>query len=279
MPTDRLRGAFGPFGNVKADPLAREREDELHEKISRGRHARDELAAHPRLGPNKRNELRKVIRSGRHAEEELLAGTYALVRYRVTSLGFPFDQDELEGAGLEGLVTALQRFDPDRGVRFSTYANHWIAKMVYGAISRRLPYPEADLRAVIKLRRTQSQHPERSMTTTDVARLLECTRTRAGHVMRLSAEIARGTAPIAPEMAAPSSQDGDAGWIIEHLHDVLGDDFTDFWLWTGRVMSLDELGKRRNVTKQAMAKRVQKWRKLVEASPRAPEMLEWLRAQ
>jgi len=55
-------------------------------------------------------------------------------RYR--SLGIPLD--ELIAQGNLGLVTALRRFDPDRGVRFVTYANHWIrAEMLSLALQQR----------------------------------------------------------------------------------------------------------------------------------------------
>jgi len=43
--------------------------------------------------------------------------------YRVGS-GIPFD--ELVGSGMAGLLTAADRFDPGRGARFATYAEHRI---------------------------------------------------------------------------------------------------------------------------------------------------------
>jgi RNA polymerase sigma-32 factor len=56
------------------------------------------------------------------------------LRYR--SLGIALD--ELIAQGNLGLVTALRRFDPERGVRFATYANHWIrAEMLGLALQQR----------------------------------------------------------------------------------------------------------------------------------------------
>ena len=40
------------------------------------------------------------------------------------------DVDDLVSEGLMGLVTAWQRFDPDRGVRFRTYAHFWVHGLI-----------------------------------------------------------------------------------------------------------------------------------------------------
>jgi RNA polymerase sigma-32 factor len=56
------------------------------------------------------------------------------LRYRAFGLAL----DELIAQGNLGLVTALRRFDPDRGVRFATYANHWVrAEMLSLALQQR----------------------------------------------------------------------------------------------------------------------------------------------
>lgn len=56
------------------------------------------------------------------------------LRYRAMGIGL----DELIAQGNLGLVTALRRFDPSRGLRFATYANHWVrAEMLALALSQR----------------------------------------------------------------------------------------------------------------------------------------------
>lgn len=265
-------------------PLSKQEEEPLHHLIASGRIAAQELKDRPDRTESDRVELRRVVGRGRKAEEDLLAGTCALVKKRVNDLGFPFDQDELEAAGLEGLVKALREFDPGKGVRFATYANYWISKMVYSSISHRAPYPETELRLVIKYRRLQNQHDSRTLTAADVMRLMELDQSQAGRVMKMSDDIAMGTVDIEREDLAPSTRDDadpwpEADWIIDQLKEILGEEFTDFWMWTGRVMSLEELGRRNGVSKQAMAKRVQRWRRLVESSEHAKEMVAWLRAQ
>jgi biotin operon repressor len=263
--------------------IGRERELELHVLIAEGRQAAGELEAPLERSKERVTILRRRVRRGRQAEEELLAGTCALVKQRVNDLGFPFDREDLEAAGLEGLVKALREFDPSRDVRFATYASYWISKMVMASISHRVPYPDADLRAVVRFRRLARQRSGRPLSTTEVAKSLAISRTEASRIMRMSSDIAAGMADIDDSgpaaLAARSTSSAEAEWVIDILRDILGDDFEDFWLWTGGVMSLEELGRRNGVSKQAMAKRVKKWRHLVETSPDADLMVTWLRAQ
>ncbi len=285
MSTSSPRSRSGSIGLISiGTPLTKEQETALWDSIANGRDAARALVETSDGPANERTALRRLVRRGRKAEEELLAGTCALVKQRVNDLGFSFDQDELEAAGLEGLVTALREFDVERGVRFATYANYWISKMVYSAISHRVPYPDADLRLVIKLRRLQRQGAARTLTTAEVMRHLVLSRTKAQRVMKMSADIAAGMAQI--DANQPQNSSGDNGkpwpeseWVIDALREILGDEFTDFWMWTGRVMSLEELGRSHGISKQAMAKRVARWKRLVENSPHADRMLAWLRAQ
>lgn len=45
-------------------------------------------------------------------------------------LGSPVESEDKEQAAAMGLMEAAQRFDPDRGVRFLTYATWWIRRLV-----------------------------------------------------------------------------------------------------------------------------------------------------
>ncbi len=283
--TSATRLRRGSIGLISiATPLSKDDEVQLLGFISDGRAAANELITGDVQSPSEQTSLRRLVKRGRKAEEELLAGTCALVKQRVNDLGFTFDQDELEAAGLEGLVKALREFDIERGVRFSTYANYWISKMVYAAISHRVPYPEADLRQVIKFRRLQRQGSSRTLSTAEVMRHLALSRSKSQRVMKMSADIAAGMAQIdANQLQELAGDNGEpwpeSEWVIEALREILGEEFTDFWMWTGRVMSLEELGRTHGISKQAMAKRTARWKRLVENSPHAERMLAWLRAQ
>ena len=51
-------------------------------------------------------------------------------------LKYGLSLDDLKQEGAIGLIKAVERFDPDRGVKFSTYASLWIRAMITRAINK-----------------------------------------------------------------------------------------------------------------------------------------------
>jgi RNA polymerase sigma factor for flagellar operon FliA len=97
--------------------------------------------------------------NGEHAGTEHGLGGRAVESYlplvgaiaRTLSRGLPstVEMDELINDGVIGLYTALDRYDPDRGVGFSTYAGHRIRGAMLDGLRMRDPLPRA-LRRVQK---------------------------------------------------------------------------------------------------------------------------------
>ena len=85
---------------------------------------------------------------------------------------------DLVEEGNLGLIHALEKFDPERGFRFSTYAVWWIRQNVERAImnqSRTIRLPVhviRDLSAVLRAKRHLEAHAEREPSAEDIAHLL-----------------------------------------------------------------------------------------------------------
>ena len=83
----------------------------------------------PHAGPDNGDRRMKDVHRGYVTETLFYVPTLAR-RYMNRGLNF----DELIAAGNLGLVEAALRFDPDRNVLFTTYANWWIRKSMIEAL-------------------------------------------------------------------------------------------------------------------------------------------------
>jgi len=118
----------------------------------------DDIARYAILTPERERELGRVIQGAdasedvrREAVDELVRGNLRFVvsyAKRFHSPGISFL--DLINEGNIGLIQAARRFDPDRGVKFITYAVWWVRQAISNALSEqwgaiRLPHKQATL--------------------------------------------------------------------------------------------------------------------------------------
>lgn len=67
-----------------------------------------------------------------YAKDQLVTRNMRLVNKIAIKQGraVKVDPDDLEGYGVMGLITAIEKFDVNREIKFSTYAYNWIAKEI-----------------------------------------------------------------------------------------------------------------------------------------------------
>ena len=79
-----------------------------------------------------------LVREGdRGARNQMVEANVALVAHvarRLRPPDSPIPHVDLVQEGVVGLMQAVERFDPDRGHRFSTYAMWWIRGAILGAL-------------------------------------------------------------------------------------------------------------------------------------------------
>ena len=263
-------------------PLSGDEERALTALVARGREAQRRLDA-ATLTPAQVRHLRREHEEGLRAESTLLRATIGLVRARVVERGYRFGDEDVEAAGVEGLANALRRFDPDKGARFSTYANYWITKLVNQAIRQQVGFSEAEMDLVLKLQKLLRSDLNKNFTTREIATALGVSTTKARDIVQLNRELVErryGPTGLGGDEVHPSSDVDEAPhWVIESLKRLCGADFDDFWQHTFRTMSIEELARGRGISRQAMSKRLERCRRAVRESPEAQRLQEWFERQ
>ena len=98
----------------------------------------DDLGRHPLLSAEEQIGLARLVEEGdEHAREEMIAANLRLVvhwarRYQDRGV----DMADLVQEGTFGLMRAVDKFDWERGFRFSTYATWWIRQALQRAVQQ-----------------------------------------------------------------------------------------------------------------------------------------------
>lgn len=281
MVVDSPRRTVGGLTMLK--PLSVDEERALLPLITRGRDAARRLEDDD-LDPATQRALRREREEGQRAESTLLRATCGLVRLRVLERGYRFGNEELEAAGVEGLVNALHRFDPEKGNRFSTYANYWIMKLVNQAIRQQAGLTESEMDYVLRLQKLLRSDLAKKFSVKEIAAALGVSLVKARDIVQMnhdlvnrrfeSSDFERGV-----ETSEPPDVNEAPQWVIEELRRLCGDNFDAFWQYAFHTMSIEEIAKSEGISRQAMSKRLEKSRKAVRDSAEAARLQEWFDAQ
>src|ERR1700731_1268686 len=264
-------------------PLSIDEERELLPVITKGREAAQRLETEE-LDMATKRALRREREEGQRAESTLLRATCGLVRLRVVERGYRFGDEELEAAGVEGLVNALHRFDPEKGNRFSTYANYWIMKLVNQAIRQQAGLSESEMEYVLKLQRLLRTDLAKRFSTKEIAAALGVSLAKARDIVQMNHDLVNRrfeTGDFERGIEARASVDVNEApqWVIEELRRLCGEDFDAFWQYAFHTMSIEEIAATKGISRQAMSKRLEKCRKAVRASAEAVRLQEWFDQQ
>lgn len=177
----------------------------------------EELALAQEIVAN-RDELEEVTTQLKDKENEISASERAKLQARSVKLSKPKDKmaeanmrlvvsiaKRYSGRGLDfldliqegntGLLRAVEKFDPDKGFKFSTYATWWIRQAITRAIAdqaRTIRIPVHMVETINKLLRTQrrmTQELNREPTIEELAKELEMEPEKVEYVIKIKQDI------------------------------------------------------------------------------------------
>ena len=219
-----------------------------------------EIGRVPLLSADEEAELARAAQAGdEEARRRLSEANLRLVvsvAKRYAGRGLPF-LDLIQEGNL-GLMKAAEKFEPDRGFKFSTYATWWIRQSITRAIAdqgRTIRIPVHLVESINRVKKTAGEllrKNGREPTAEEIAAQLEMEPARVRELLQLAQEPVSLETPVGEEEYAHLED------FIQELMNVLKS-LTPreervialrFGLEDGRARTLEELGKEFHVTRE-----------------------------
>jgi len=237
--TDPVRLYLQDIGRV--DLLSQEEELTLARLVQRRERLLQD-GAEPDLGPAER---RQALHRGKRAKERMIQANLRLVvavakKYQRRGM----DLLDLVQEGTLGLERAVERYDPTRGFRFSTYAYWWIRQGITRAIASqsrtiRLPVHITEkLNRINRAQRELTARLGRSPTVAEIARDLDLSAVVVRHTLL---QVPR---PVSLEGRVGKDQDTLLGDLLEDSHSTPEQELTREQLHDDLEALLEELNSR-----------------------------------
>jgi len=261
--------------------INQEKEVELAKIVLAGRYASEQLKSYEdgevTLSSQDLDYLNNTILDAQDAKNKLVEANYRLVvsiAKRYTNRGMMFL--DLIQEGNMGLMKAVDKFDYEKGFKFSTYATWWIRQAITRAVAdqaRTIRIPVHMVETINKMTRIQRQLFQklgREPLTEEIAEKMEMTVGKILNIQRISKE------PISLESRIGEEEDSSIGDFISDTgtlnpHESMLKDLslqalnellvtlTDreekvlrlrYGLLDGRSYTLEEVGREFNVTRE-----------------------------
>ena len=157
-----------------------------------------EIGKIPLLTQEEEAELaQRIVKGDKKAKDKMVESNMRLVvsiakRYSGRGLDFL----DLIQEGNTGLLRAVDKFDPDKGFKFSTYATWWIRQAITRAIAdqaRTIRIPVHMVETINKVMRTMrklTQELNREPTSEEIAKEMNMEKEKVEYVMRIRQDIA-----------------------------------------------------------------------------------------